>query len=278
MTGTHQGEARAVARTRGPPATVDTLTRDLRDLGLAEGSTVLVHASLSALGWVVGGPEAVILALERALGPRGTLMMPAYSMNAPDPSHWVDPPVPESWWATIEDAWPPFDPQRSPPRRLGTIAETFWGQIETERSDHPNDSFCARGPNSHRLLAAHRLDSSLGDGSPLGRLYELDGQVLLLGVDHTSNSSLHLAEYRATWPGKRASPPRNARVVRDGAVVELTLQDLELNSDDFGALGRDLERETTAVRLGAVGAGTARRMPQRAAVDFAVRWIEGHRR
>jgi len=277
MESLHQGEAKAVAKTTGPPATRASLLSDLRRLGLAAGSTVLVHSSLSALGWVVGGAEAVVLALEDAVGNAGTLMMPAYSMNAPEPSLWRNPPVPESWWETVRNEWPPFDRDLSPAVRLGTIPETFRHQQGTERSDHPNHSFCARGPNARPLLHNHSLDDSMGEASPLARLYELDGQVLLLGVDHSSNSSLHLAEYRAQWPGKHAMRPFKARVRLDGSTTEVLLHDLELNSDDFGKLGEEFETNPGAVRGGLVARGTGRLMDHRALVDYGIRWLERHR-
>ncbi|MGP8072541.1 MAG: aminoglycoside N(3)-acetyltransferase [Thermoplasmata archaeon] len=277
MESPHQGEANAVEKTKGPPATRASLLANLQKLGPVEGATVIVHSSLSALGWVVGGAETVVLALEDALGNGGTLMMPAYSMNAPEPSLWRDPPVPESWWETVRNEWPPFDRDLSPAIRLGTIAETFRHQRGTERSDHPNHSFCARGPNARSLLGNHSLDDSMGESSPLARLYELHGQVLLLGVDHSSNSSLHLAEYRARWPDKHARRPLRARLLREGSMTEVVLRDLELNSDDFGKLGEDWETNPGAVRTGRVGLGTGRLMDQRALVDYAVRWIEKHR-
>lgn len=277
MTGRYQGEADAIARTGARPATRASLADDLRKLGLPGGSTVLVHSSLSALGWVVGGPEAVVLALEDMVGPDGTIMMPAYSLSAPEPSVWKHPPVPEAWWETIRTEWPPFDLHLSPAFRLGAIPETFRHQSGTARSDHPNDSFCARGPNATVLLANHSLDNGLGEGSPLARLYDRDGFVLLLGVDHSSNSSIHLAEYRSDWPGKHPSLPLRARVVRGGTEIPLSFRNLDLNSDDFGRLGEEYERESHSVRTARVGMGPARLMAQRPLVDFAAQWMVAHR-
>jgi aminoglycoside 3-N-acetyltransferase len=274
----HEREARTIASTSGLPATRRTLAADLSRIGLAPGSVVLVHSSLSALGWVVGGSEAVVLALEDAVGDGGTLMMPAYSENASEPSLWVDPPVPSSWWESIRSEWPPFDRELSPTLRVGEVPETFRHQHGTLRSEHPRDSFCARGPMAETLLAGHRIDSGMGEGSPLARLYDQDGFILLLGVDHSSNSSLHLAEHRASFPAKRLGAPVRTRLIEGGREREVTFQDLHLDSDDFGELGRDFESETRAVRTGPVGHGTGRLMRQRAAVDYAVRWIEAHRR
>lgn len=90
-------EEDAVKRTRGMPATVDSLTADLSSLGIAPGMVLLVHSSLSSLGWVSGGPVAVILALEQVLGPKGTLVMPALSGDLSDPARWKEPPVPQAW-------------------------------------------------------------------------------------------------------------------------------------------------------------------------------------
>ena len=64
---------------RGPLVTADGLAADLTALGLPAGATVLVHSSLSSLGWVCGGTPALLAALERALGPAGTVLVPTFT-------------------------------------------------------------------------------------------------------------------------------------------------------------------------------------------------------
>lgn len=96
------------------PVTADSLAADLRRLGVRPGQTVLVHSSLSSLGWVCAGAVAVVEALLTALGPDSTLVAPTHTGNLSDPSGWTNPRVPESWWDTIRAHMPHH---RRPPTR-----------------------------------------------------------------------------------------------------------------------------------------------------------------
>jgi aminoglycoside 3-N-acetyltransferase len=144
---------------------------------------------------VAGGAHAVVLALQEVVGPAGTVVMPTHSYLT-DPATWHDPPVSEAWWPVIRQHLPAFDPALTPTRGMGAIVECFRHTSGVRRSAHPSVSFAAFGPHAQMVLADHSLDDDLGEGSPLARVYDLDGQVLLLGVGHDNNTSLHLAEYR----------------------------------------------------------------------------------
>jgi aminoglycoside 3-N-acetyltransferase len=265
----------AIERTSEPITTV-SLARDLRALGVETGMTLLVHSSLSSLGWVCGGPVAVIQALEEVLGEQGTLVMPTMTGGLTDPRDWQHPPVPEAWKDTIRATMPAFDPDLTPTRGMGVIAETFRKQPGALRSEHPHASFAARGARAARITADHTLDYALGEGSPLARIYELDGWVLLLGVGHENNTSIHLAEYRADFPGKREQP-NGAPLSIEGVRRWVDVLDLDVDASDFPQIGEAFAREVGLVRSGCIGDARAVLMPQRALVDFAVRWIEGHR-
>ena len=268
-------EAELIAKTEAP-ATVDSLSRDLELLGVENGSTLLVHSSLSAIGWVAGGAAAVVLSLERCLGDRGTLVVPTHSSDLTDPSEWQNPPVPEAWWETIRQHTPAYEPDLTPTRGMGAIPECFRKQKGVLRSGHPQYSFAARGPHADAVTAHHRAAWALGEGSPLARVYDLGGYVLLLGVDHGSNTSLHLAEYRAEFGGKRVVTV-GAPVLVEGARTWLSFEDIHLDESDFSRLGQEFEAVTGSVVVGRVGLATARLMPQRALVDFAVSWMERFR-
>ncbi|MXZ00171.1 AAC(3) family N-acetyltransferase [Candidatus Poribacteria bacterium] len=259
-------------------ATVESLRSDFEALGIENGMVLLIHSSLSAIGWVCGGAVAVIIALQEVLGETGTLVMPAHSTDLSDPNQWRNPPVPESWWQTIRDTMPAYDPDLTPTRSMGKIAETFRKQKGVIRSAHPQSSFCARGPQASFITNNHALAYGFGEHSPLARIYDLQGFVLLLGVDHSRNTSIHLAEYRADFPTKR--------VVREGAPISqagsrtwTTFEDIDVDASDFDRLGEDFLHADVSmiVQQGKVGIADCQLMPQRAIVDFAVNWLEKNR-
>lgn len=270
------GEGEIIQHTAGKPATIYSLSADLTALGVKLDTVLLVHSSLSSLGWVCGGPVAVILALEKVLGPRGTLVMPAHSGGLSDPADWENPPVPETWWETIRASMPSFDRDLTPTRGIGVIPEVFRKQQHVRRSGHPQYSFAAWGVEAGRVTGQHDLDMGLGENSPLARVYDLDGWVLLLGTGHESNTSLHLAEYRASYPGRRVVD-NGAPVLVDGQRQWVRLREINLDTTDFEVIGRCFEQETNLLRRGQVAEATALLMPQRALVDFAVHWMNKNR-
>jgi aminoglycoside 3-N-acetyltransferase len=266
-------EARLIAATP-VPVTVAGLTGQLAALGLATGDVAIVHTSLSALGWVAGGAQAVVEALLAAVGPTGTIVMPTHS-GLSDPASWRHPPVPETWIATIRAEMPAFDRHLTPTRMMGQVVEVFRHHPATLRSGHPTLSFAANGPAAERIVAEHPLAPALGETSPLARLYELDAKVVLLGVGHGNDTSLHLAEHRATYPGKH-DERQGSPIVEHGRRRWVEYDDLATDEDDFEAIGEAFAR-TGRERRGPIGIGVGRACSQRAIVDFAVEWMEANR-
>ena len=269
---------REVVEKSDEPATIESLREDLVGLGVETGMMILVHSSLSSMGWVSGGPVAVIHALEDVIGPSGTLVMPTHSTGLTDPSNWQNPPVPEDWWQIFRDTVPAFDPDLTPTRSMGAIAETFRKQRGVARSYHPKWSFSAWGALAEAVVRDHELAFGMGDGSPLARIYDLGGYVLLLGVGHDSNSSIHLAEYRCDFPGK-AVVQEGAPVTIKGERQWVPFNELDLSTNDFQLIGQAFEdsADDEVIRCGKIGLAECRLMKQRHLVDFAIKWMSSNR-
>jgi aminoglycoside 3-N-acetyltransferase len=143
------------------------MTEQLRALGVKRGDVLLVHAAFSKVASVEDGPHGLIAALQAAIGPEGTLVMPSMS----------------------DDDDRPFNPQETACRGMGVVADMFWKLPGVLRNDSPH-AFAAFGPRAAEVTALHPLNVPHGLDSPVGRVYELDGKVLLLGVGHDADTTI----------------------------------------------------------------------------------------
>ncbi len=273
-----KGEAAVIARTEaalGGPVTYRRLVADLQALGIPPGRPVIVHSSLSAIGWVAGGPVAVVDAIVDALAP-ATVVVPTQSSDRSDPRWWRNPAVPPHWLPAIREHTPAFDPLRVESRGMGRIVEAFRTDRRAVRGPHPTVSFAAIGPDAARLVSPHDLVPQFGDPSPLGRLYQADAVILQLGVTHATNTSLHLAETRATWPGKPGPIEDGAALLVDGRSQWVAFDGEMADSGDFEALGEAF-MAAHPPHEGRVGIAPSRWCSMVAAVDFATPWFTTHR-
>lgn len=247
-----------------------------RDAGIKKGQTIMVHTSLSSLGYVCGGAQSLIEALMECVGEEGTIMMPTQSWKNLDPATGVYWEEPEEWWSAIREYMPAYDKRITPTNTMGAVPEMFRQWPGTIRSDHPARSVAAWGRYAEYLTENHDLSNIFGDGSPIGRLYELDGYVLLIGVGYDKNTSLHLADARADYPSKHTVVERSVIEV-DGQRVWRDYETLAVDGEDFLKIGEAFE-QTGQVRHVPLGNGSISMMSQRALVDFAVKWIQENRK
>lgn len=238
------------------PVTVtrSSITADLTRLGLTTGDHVLVHSSLSALGWVEGGADAAIDALLDAVGPTGTIVVPTLTGS----EH------------VLAGGEVEFDPAWTP-SWTGTIPETLRRREGAIRSLHPTHSVAALGAEAQTLTAGHEDTlTPCGTGSPFVRLGALSGRVLLLGVDHESNTTMHAIEELAGVPYHLQSGTVRGLVRLADSTIERSFWPHAYGTPrDFPAIEPLLEERGIQTH-GTVGAALARLIDVAGLIDLGV--------
>lgn len=251
------------------PQTRKSLLADFKKLGLEKGMTVIVHSSLRSIGWVSGGPVAVIQALQDVLTPSGTLIMPTHTGSISNPEEWENPSIPETWWETVWGEMPAFDPAVSPTNFMGKVAETFRTIPDVRRSNHPLYSFAAWGKYRDQIIDTQSLDYGLGEESPLAEIYNLGGHVLLLGTGYDSNTSMHLGEHKS---GMTKTVAKESMVLEAGNRVCKQFMNLDYDDERFEKIGKSFEGQNKIYK-GLVGQATSRFIYQQDLVDFTANFI-----
>ena len=261
-----------------PLVTRSSLARDLASLGLKTGDLIMLHASVRAIGWVVGGPDTVIRAILDVIGPEGTLMMYAGWEEAPYLTIALEEGRGEAYLAEC----PAFDPERSRANRKWSILTEYlrtWPGAR--RSDHPEASVVAVGAKAAWLTKDHPLHYPYGPGSPFAKLCEAGGKVLLLGSPLNAVTVLHYAETIAEIPDKRIVRYRMP-ILREGMRVWVEIEDIDTgegiveghsNEGYFAGIVQEYLASGKG-RSGTVGAASSYLFDAAELVRFAVRWLE----
>jgi aminoglycoside 3-N-acetyltransferase len=192
-------------------------------LGLSAGQTVMLHASVKAVGWVVGGPDIVIQSILDVLESEGTLMMYI---------GWEDSPYDLKTWSDhvkkvyLEEC-PPFKPDTSRAyRRWSILTEYLRTWPDAHRSSNPEASCASVGKLAQWITKDHPLQYGYGPGSPLAKLCKVKGKVLLLGAPLNTITLLHYVEHLADLPNKRVVH-YEIPLLREGKRVWVSVEEYE---------------------------------------------------
>ncbi|TCP69313.1 aminoglycoside N(3)-acetyltransferase [Baia soyae] len=254
---------------KGPMITLESLKEDLRNLGVCEGMTLIVHSSLSKLGWVCGGAAVVCRALMEIVTNQGTIIMPTQTAGNSDPAHWVAPPAPEDWWESIREHMPPYESTYTPTMGMGVVPELFRTLPRVVRSEHPTWSFAAWGKDADEIVANHTIDIGFGPNSPLDQLLAKRGYVLHLGSTLDTTTFWHRAEYECNV----ATTTYACAMIEDGTRVWKTFSHIEVDAEPFVAMGEKWKKEVDCVS-GLIGKGECYLFPVQPAHEFAVSYLQ----
>lgn len=246
----------------------------LGNIGVKKGDTLIVHCSLSKLGYVCGGAQTVIEALLECVGSDGNVVMPTQSWRNLDPEKGVHWEVDELYWDEIRKNWPAYDKNITPSNNMGCVAEMFRTWPQVLRSDHPARSFAAWGKDAEYIVSNHDLSNIFGQDSPLHKIYKLKGYVLLIGVGYDKCTSLHLSENFADI--RKEYSIEHSAILKNGKRQWVEYKTLDVDDSDFNRLGESFEQEHM-VGCEVIGDAKIRYINQTELVDFATNWFEKNR-
>ncbi len=252
-------------------ATKKSLLNDLALLKIDKGDGIFVHASMKAVGPVVGGPRTIVEALLEAVGETGLLGMPGFSEDAYFPADIDRSRLTPEQINQVEAAVPGFDVIKSPTTDMGVIAETFRTWPGTHRSNHPTLSICLNGLNAEGYLEEHSLAWGTGEQTPWGKLRDREPmKILLIGVGWNRCSALHTAESFAEHKRTKVRRFKNGGV--RGSWIETPDVADDMNRL-FPAVGEAFE-QTAAVLTGSLGNAYCRVCDFSGLISFARDWID----
>lgn len=253
-------------------ATRSSLAADLGAIGLETGDAVLVHAGLRSVGRVIGGPDTILAAMREVVGPEGTIL--GYTDWQLEDDERDDP--------ALRPHIPAFDPLTS----RSTRDNGFWPEMLRTtpgalRSGNPGASMAAIGGRAAWFTADHALDYGYGPQSPLGKLVEAKGKVLMLGAPLGRITLLHHAEHLARIPNKRVKR-YEAPLLVDGIATWRWFEEFDTSNSPDGMDDEYFETilleflATGEGRRGLIGEAESVLVPADRIVASAVRWMEEH--
>jgi len=232
----------------------DDLVAAFEAAGLESGDTLLVHSSYKSFGGVDGGPQTVIDALLAALGNQGTLIMPTFNFDFCKGEPWD---------------------VRSTPSQMGAITNMVREHPEARRVFHPIYSFAVLGVKAE-FLTQERCKSSYGRNSLFGKLRDLDGKIMIVGLSYTNSMTFfhHVEEmegvdYRYMKSFTGLVTDEHGKTYED--TFTMLVRDIEKNVEtEVDPMGALME-EAGVVNVRQIGSASVKLMKANAVYAFTAR-------
>ncbi|WP_074407888.1 MULTISPECIES: aminoglycoside N(3)-acetyltransferase [Aquimarina] len=252
------------------PISKSELIKDFRAMGVKAGMNLMLHSSLSKIGWVIGGAQTVVSALIDIIGKEGTIVMPAATPFCLHPNDWDEAKIRENWIPKIVEHLPVFD-LNTTPTTMGAIPETFRNWPKTLRSDHPISSVSAWGKLSSEITKSHTLEISEGENTPYEKVYDLNFEILLLGVGFNRCTMLHFAESKSK---NRRTTTSRYPIFRNTKRVWVEVEDMgNDNGTYFPKIGASYLKDRKA-SMGKIGMADSMLFSARTLVDYGTSYFD----
>lgn len=250
--------------------TYESLKEALKSVGLGPNQIVEVHSSMRSFGYVAGGARTVVDVLMDLVTEGGTILMPSQTADNTDPSGWRCPPLAPELWKDLRENMPAYDPEKTELNGMGSVVENFRHRPGAVCSCHPALSYTAWGRYAKLMCNRQSLHFPLAEESPAARLYELKGNVLLLGCGFDSCTCMHLAEYRTEC---RPIIMESSCIMEDGKRSWKKYLNLDIDSEVFTKVRERLDKKGQIRSVNLAG-GLIQMFPANAAVDEAAAYLE----
>lgn len=251
--------------------TKDDICDLLAGMGITKSMVVLVQANTNALGYVVGGVQTIVNALMETVGYDGTIIMPTFSPQLADPS-CLKQGVKREQWDVVRQYAQPFDRKLTTPYESDPLIHQFLKNEGVVRSYHPLYSFAAWGKYAKVICDKHPLHFGLNQDSPLGRVVEFNGFVVMLGMDYKDCVMFRLAHYQnEKMPIRIVSAPiqiNKKRIWKD-------MLDIDGPMTCFDEVGEAME-DRSIVKSCCIGGGICRFFSAREAKNLASAYFHIH--
>jgi aminoglycoside 3-N-acetyltransferase len=248
--------------------TVETLTEHFKALKIEAGDVIEVHASLDALGFICGGAEAVLTALLKVIGHEGTLVTNAHQPLNQDPA-LLDLPIALEEYPTYRKMMVAYHGKQSSINQMDDLSYALQLKDLALVSPHPTYALMAYGKQAKWITQTHPLEDSFSDHSPYGKCLELKAKVLLMGVDYSVVSSLHLAEYQSKI---RPLEVKGAALIKEGQRKWVEYMDYAYQTDYLNEVGMMLEADHQ-VSIIALGNSQSKLFMLEKAIDMAKAYL-----
>ncbi|MFL9840355.1 aminoglycoside 3-N-acetyltransferase [Sphingomonas sp. ST-64] len=259
--------------------TRSALRSDLTRIGLRAGDAVMVHAAMRKVGPLLNGPDALSHAILDVVGPDGTLLVYASWDSVHEDLLDASGRVLPEW----RDHVPGFDQESSRAVRMnGIIAEFVRTMPGARRSANPGASIAAVGRLAEWITADHGLDYGYGENTPLSKLVDIGGRVLMVGAPWDTMTLIHHADHRARLPDKRVLRFEVPFAGADGTYWRF-IEEFDTADPVHDSLPEDyIEQIVIAFvaagggRQGMIGLAPSLLVDAPPMIDFAVDWLERH--